>query len=98
MRTFLWPSEDGWPYPDGGAEVTDPADDIDYDLVSFKAPPPHLLDDLEPLEREVVTRHYGLNGVAPRTMKELHLEMGLSRAELRDALGAALTKLRVQLA
>jgi len=97
MQTFLWPAEGGWPYPDTTVEVSDPAADADDDLLSLIAAEPHLFDRLAPVEREVVTRHYGLAGRAPQTMRQLHADMGLSRAELRDVLGSALGKLRDQL-
>ena len=97
MPTFLWPAEDGWPYPDGDRETTDPSADIDDDTVSLLASAPHLFDGLEPLEREVIVSHYGMNGQPPRTMKQLHAELGLSRAELRETLGSGLHKLRAQL-
>lgn len=97
MRTFLWPAEGGWPYPDTGTELSDPAADADDDLLSLIAAEPHLFDGLEPVEREVVTSHYGLAGHSARTMRELHQDLGLSRAQLRDVLGSALGKLRVQL-
>jgi len=102
MPDFLWPSEDGWPYPDPEArdatEVADPADQVDDDLLSVRIPPPHLLDDLDPTEREVVSARFGLDGVPVRTMKELRHDMGLPRAELRGALESGLAKLRSHLA
>ena len=97
MSSF-WPTDDGWPYPDGQRELADPAGDIDDDALLLKAAPPHLLDRLEPLERQVITAHYGLDGSPARTMKQLHADLGLSRSELRDALGSGLTKLRTYLA
>jgi DNA-directed RNA polymerase sigma subunit (sigma70/sigma32) len=57
----------------------------------------HLFDLLDPLERQVITAHYGLDGAAPRTMKELHHAMGLPRTELREALAGGLAKLRISL-
>jgi hypothetical protein len=33
----------------------------------------------------------------PRTMKELHNDLGVTRADLREALGSGLAKLRTQL-
>ncbi|MGH9180573.1 MAG: hypothetical protein ACRDY5_02505, partial [Acidimicrobiales bacterium] len=87
----------GWPYPDTGIEISDPAADADDDLVSLVAAEPHLFDRLDPVEREVITGHYGLAGRPARTMRQLHSDTGLSRAELRDVLGAALAKLREQL-
>ncbi|HVM02306.1 MAG TPA: hypothetical protein VM263_06515 [Acidimicrobiales bacterium] len=97
MRTFLWPAEDGWPYPDTGPEVADPQSEIDEDLLDLHARSPHLFAALDPVERQVITRHYGLDGCQPCSMKQLHNETGMSRAELRDALGSGLGKLRSQL-
>ncbi|MEW6154596.1 MAG: hypothetical protein AB1673_11500 [Actinomycetota bacterium] len=97
MSTYIWPNDDGWPYPDAAAEVADPAAGVDDDAMLLKAAPAHLFDSLEPLEREVVFAHYGLDGAPPRSMKELHHAMGLSRAELREALGSGLAKLRADL-
>ncbi len=97
MATFLWPAEDGWPYPDDLREVTDHSADVDDDLVSLHAGSPHLLDDLDDGERQVVIAHYGLDGRAPRTMKQLRNETGMSRAEVRQALGTGLEKLRARM-
>lgn len=97
MRSFAWPTEDGWPYPDSGAELIDLDAESDDDLLSLTIPPPHLFDDLDPIERQVITEHYGLGGVAPRTMRQLHNETGLSRADLRSVLGSGLGKLRTHL-
>ena len=63
----------------------------------LRAAPPHLFDRLEPLERQVITAHYGLGGMAPLTMKQLHNEWGLPRSDLRDALATGLAKLRSRL-
>ncbi len=98
MRTFLWPAEDGWPYPDAGPEPTDPSADLDDDALALLARSPHLFDGLDDVERQVVTRHYGLDGQPARSMKELHADLGLSRAELREALGSGLQKLRTNFA
>lgn len=97
MTSFVWPAEDGWPYPDAAKEVVDLSAESDDDLLSLKIPPPHLFDELEPLERRVITSHYGLNGEPARTMKQLHTELGLSRSDLRDVLGSGLQKLRTHL-
>ena len=97
MATFLWPAEDGWPYPDETAEVTDPSADVDDDLLSLHAGSLHLLDELAPVERQVVTAHYGLDGRAPRTMKELRNETGMSRSEVRQVLVTGLEKLRARM-
>ena len=97
MTSFVWPAEDGWPYPDAAAEVVDLSAESDDDLLSIKIPPPHLYDELDPLERQVITSHYGLNGEPARTMKQLHNELGLSRSDLRNVLGSGLQKLRTHL-
>jgi DNA-directed RNA polymerase sigma subunit (sigma70/sigma32) len=96
--TFLWPADDGWPYPDAEGELVDPESGPDDDLLSLRATPPHLFDDLEPLEREVISARFGLDGAPVRSMKELHAELGVPREQLRLALGSGLAKLRAQLA
>jgi DNA-directed RNA polymerase sigma subunit (sigma70/sigma32) len=97
MRSFIWPSEDGWPYPDDDSDLMDPAADIDDDLVSVRSLSGHVLDDLEPLEQLVVGARFGVGGQEIRSMKQLHADTGLSRAALRASLGSGLTKLRTQL-
>jgi DNA-directed RNA polymerase sigma subunit (sigma70/sigma32) len=97
MPSFVWPAEDGWPYPDSPNEVTDLAADVDDDVLSLRAGSLHLLDALDPTERAVVAARYGLDGRPPRSLKELRSELGLPRAELRQALASGLEKLRSQL-
>jgi len=92
-----WPTEDGWPYADTEREVADVDADFDDDLLSLKAPPPHLFDDLDPLERQVIRGRFGLDGLPARSMKELHVDLGVPRADLRQALGSGLAKLRTHL-
>ncbi len=94
MSSYVWPSEDGWPYPDAERELADPNAGVDDDALLLRATPPHLFDSLEPLERQVVRAHYGLDGSPPRSMKELHTDLGLTRAEVREALAGGLAKLR----
>jgi DNA-directed RNA polymerase sigma subunit (sigma70/sigma32) len=96
--TAYWPTEDGWPYPDTVQELIDLDSESDDDLLSLRIPPPHLYDDLDPIEREVIRARFGLNGVPVRTMKELQVDTGLCRADLRSALGSGLAKLRTHLA
>ena len=97
MRSYLWP-EDGWPYPDSKAELPDLDSNIDEDAMVLRGMGPKLFEFLDPLERQVITAHYGLDGSPPRTMKELHHDMDLPRTELREALAAGLAKLRASLA
>ncbi|HEX2043655.1 MAG TPA: sigma factor-like helix-turn-helix DNA-binding protein [Acidimicrobiales bacterium] len=96
--TYLWPNEDGWPYPDGvNRETVDLDQSVDDDALVLRAAPPHLFDDLDPLERRVVRAHYGLDGSPPRSMKELRADLGLPRTEVREALASGLAKLRARL-
>ena len=98
MRPYLWP-DDGWPYPDTKrTELPDLDSTIDDDAMVVRGMGKRLFEFLDPLERQVITAHYGLDGSPPRTMKELHHETGLPRAELREALAAGLAKLRTTLA
>ena len=97
MSSFLWPNEEGWPYPDTAGETVDLGATTDDDDLCLRAAPGQLFDHLDPLERAVITAHYGLEGQQPRTMKQLHAEMGLPRAELRHVLGSGLAKLRTEL-
>ena len=88
-----WPTEDGWPYADVEGEEIDRSSDVDDDLMCLRAERPHLFDDLEPLERQVVTARFGLDEPV-RSMKQLHYELGVPRTELRNALATGLDKLR----
>ena len=97
MRSYLWP-EDGWPYPDSKGELPDLDSNIDEDALVLREMGPRLFEFLDPLERQVITAHYGLDGAPPRTMKELHHELGMSRTDLREALAGGLAKLRASLA
>jgi len=97
MASFIWPAEDGWPYPDSEVEEIDLTADVDDDLLSITSPSSHVFDDLEPLERRVVAAHYGLNGQRARSVHQLHLEWDMPAADLQDALGSGLGKLRTHL-
>lgn len=75
----------------------DPEAELDLDALALHAPPPHLFDGLTPLELAVLGARFGLGGQPVRSMKELHVELGLSRHDVRDALESGLDKLRRQL-
>jgi DNA-directed RNA polymerase sigma subunit (sigma70/sigma32) len=94
--TSYWPTEDGWPYHDDEPGEVDLDAVVDDDVLSLRMER-HLLDDLNPLERQVIEAHYGLGGTAPRSMKELRTDLGLPRADVRSALGSGLAKLRTHL-
>ena len=91
-----WPTEDGWPYHDEPREEADLSALVDDDLLSISTER-HLLDDLDPLERRVIEAHYGLGGAEARSMKQLKVDLGVPRADLRSALGSGLAKLRTHL-
>jgi DNA-directed RNA polymerase sigma subunit (sigma70/sigma32) len=98
MPSFIWPAEDGWPYPDGETEVIDLDADVDDDLLSLRAPSSHVYDDLDPLERRVLAAYYGLDGAPARSMQQLEDEWGVPTLDLRTALGSGLGKLRAHMA
>lgn len=96
MSTYLLP-EDGWPYPDTGAEPAELDWVVDEDAVVLRGAGTHLFDMLDPLERQVITAHYGLDGAPARSMKQIHHDTGMSRTQLREVLGGGLAKLRATL-
>lgn len=96
-------SEDGWPYPDDDdvAELLEPIDlrsEADDDIVSLHALPRRALADLTSAERMVIAGRFGFDGQPPRTLSQLHRQLGMSRREIRLTLLDGLTKLRTTLA
>lgn len=96
MATYIWPSDEGWPYPDEEPGEADPEANLDEDLLALRCMSEHALDGLEPVERLVVSSRFGV-GRPVVSMKQLHAGTGLTRSELREALGSGLTKLRTRL-
>jgi DNA-directed RNA polymerase sigma subunit (sigma70/sigma32) len=92
----VFPSDDGWPYPDLPGGV-DPAvdEEVDLDALELRADP-HAFECLTQAEYDLVARRYGLHG-PPASMKELSHDLGWSRTETREVLGRAIDKLRVRL-
>lgn len=88
-------TDDGWPYADTIGELAEVGGEPDDDRLSLGST--HLLDGLDPLEREVLGGRYGLGGKPVLSMKQLQLSTGMRRQELRDALGSGLAKLRTNL-
>jgi hypothetical protein len=100
MTTYLWPGDTGWPAPevdDGDLDLADPSGEIDLDALCLSIPPPHLFDALTPLEKVVLGARFRLGAAPERSMKQLHVELGLTRHEVRDALETGLVKLRARL-
>ena len=92
----LFPSDDGWPYPDATRGWEPVADDpVDLDQLELRLDP-HAFADLSEWERFAVTHRYGI-GYPECTMKELAAQLECSHAEARDLLGGALDKLRQRL-
>jgi DNA-directed RNA polymerase sigma subunit (sigma70/sigma32) len=90
----LFPTDDGWPYPDVTALDAE-ADVPDLDALELLGP--HAFDALTPDERTVLFSHFGLQGRDALPMKRLARDLGCTRAEARDILGTAIDKMRVQL-
>jgi DNA-directed RNA polymerase sigma subunit (sigma70/sigma32) len=94
--SIVWPSDEGWPYPDTIGEMIDLDAAADDDVLNVQLALRHL-DGLEPLERQLITSRYGIGGTPVRSMKQLHADTGLPRDTLRQALGSGLAKLRDRL-
>jgi DNA-directed RNA polymerase sigma subunit (sigma70/sigma32) len=90
----LFPTDDGWPYPDGWRETAS-EEDIDLDALELRADR-HAFDALTPAEYAVLANRFGLAGRAC-SMKEIARDMGCSRAAARELLGSALDKVRTRL-
>lgn len=97
MSTFIWPAEEGWPYPDDDGGALEAGFDLDEDALALHCLSSHALDLLDPLERQVLTNRFGIGGAPVRSMKQIQADTGRSREELRRALGSGLEKLRLQL-
>ena len=103
----LFPTDDGWPYPDLGTSAYiaselgsfEPTvdDDVDLDLLELRVDR-HAYADLTEMEYFAVSWRYGVgNRCTPHSMKELASELGCNHAEARAVLGVALDKLRQRL-
>jgi hypothetical protein len=91
----LFPTDDGWPYPDSTPWEPVVDDHVDLDALELRVDP-HAYADLTELEYFAVSHRYGL-GQAPCSMKDLARELDCSHSEARDVLGGALDKLRRRL-
>jgi hypothetical protein len=93
----LFPTDDGWPYPDHDDAPWSVVDDeVDLDDLELRADA-HAFDDLTELERAALVRHFGLDAGPALGMKQLGPALGCSRAEATTALGAAIDKVRQRL-
>jgi len=99
----LFPTDDGWPYPDrtgDGAGDVAADDEIDLDALELRVDR-HAFADLTELEHHIVCRRYGLHDGsspgAPASMKQLARDLECTHAEVAVVLGCALDKLRTRL-
>jgi DNA-directed RNA polymerase sigma subunit (sigma70/sigma32) len=92
----LFPSDEGWPYPDfvGTDPVAD--DEPDLDDLELRADR-HAFDGLTLQERQALFSHFGLQGHTAMSMKQLGPALGCSRSEARALLGTAIDKVRTRL-
>jgi DNA-directed RNA polymerase sigma subunit (sigma70/sigma32) len=90
----LFPSDDGWPYPD--SPKAEPAADAP-DLDALEMLGPHCYDSLTTQERDALRFHFGLEGNEVLSMKQLAPVLGCNRAEAGVVLGRAIDKVRTQL-
>ena len=91
----LYPSDDGWPYPDTlGAEL-ESDDEVDLDALELRIDP-HAYADLTEREHFAVFHRFGLDGDAC-SMLELARAMDCTDAEAAVVLSAAIDKLRDRL-
>jgi DNA-directed RNA polymerase sigma subunit (sigma70/sigma32) len=91
----LFPTDDGWPYPDATPVEPCVDDEIDLDALELRVDR-HAYADLTEMERFAVSARYGLGG-PPCTMKELARRLDCSHADAREVIGGALVKLRTRL-
>ena len=91
----LYPTDDGWPYPDVTRFEPLDEDDIDLDVLELRADP-HAYAGLTPSEYFAVAHRYGI-ACEPCSMKELARALDCTHAEAAVVLGAAIDKLRTRL-
>ena len=99
MGAFVWPSEDGWPYPDAEADLVDPTVAAgDDDLLCLQVSARRALSRLDPVERQVIAARFGLDGRGVRSFEQIQAATGVSPIQAADAMGSGLAKLRRSLA
>jgi hypothetical protein len=88
----LFPTDDGWPYPDGAPESWGD-DGIDLDVLELLCSR-HVYDALSVSEHEALFRHFGLGDEKALTMKQLGPALGCSHAAAAALVGSAVDKVR----
>lgn len=94
----LFPTDDGWPYPDGDDDTLVARGytvdgEVDLDALELTADS-HVFDGLTPAEREALDRRF----THGESMKDLAHALGMTHAEAADLLGRAIDKVRHRLA
>lgn len=92
----LFPTDEGWPYPDGpdgpGPDLVDLAepdlDELDLRLAV------HAYDTLDDRERALLFARFGLGGTLVLTMPELCRRLGCTHDEADALLESAVDKVR----
>lgn len=81
--------------------IMDLVDDSKYDLpekIAIEENLKEIIDEvmtkLKPIERDVISRHFGLNGKRPLTLKEIGERYNLTKERIRQIEHTALDKLR----
>jgi hypothetical protein len=88
-----FPSDDGWPYPDGAPEWCNTDDGIDLDLLELLCAR-HAYEGLTVQEHEALFRHFGLGSEPALSMQQLGPALGCSHAAAAALVGAAVEKVR----
>ena len=93
----LFPTDEGWPYPDSDGDPTLVAsgfvdDEIELDALQLVANV-HAFDGLNTAERDALDRRFWQG----ESMKELARSLGCTHAEAAVVLGHAVDKVRLRL-
>jgi DNA-directed RNA polymerase specialized sigma24 family protein len=92
----LFPTDEGWPYPDAIAKEPAVDDELDLDALELRIAP-HAFDGLTLEERAALFSHFGLQGCERLSMKHLGPSLGCSRSEAHALLESAMAKVRTRL-
>lgn len=92
----LFPTDDGWPYPDPCRWEPAADSEVDLDVLGLRIGA-HVYDGLTEEERSALFLRFGIGGGDPLTTKQLGPALGCTRAEARSLLGSAIAKMRLRL-
>lgn len=92
----LFPTDDGWPYPDPSRREPSVDAEVDLDLLGLQLGA-RAYSCLTEQERAALFLRFGIGGRDPLRTKELGPALGCTRAEARSLLGSAIAKMRLRL-